>query len=497
MFNLSVTNLKSVLLVAASLTVSACGGGGSGGGNPPPPTRNAETVVFIGNDGITTTGQNELYAVEDDSTTQRMLSKNTVANDSNIFKFAISPDKQWVAYIADHDGSGKYALYTIAISGGTPKQVSRSTSILSRTVKSFHWSPDSRQLVFAANLDAPFDANSSYLANEVYIVNRDGTNQRKINGSIGIPATVEAKNPQWSPDGRYIVQEVASFSNGSADRYAFALNIYDTTITASNSRRLVTANTNRIIRNVHWSPDSKRLAFTSDYTIQDSFQVVVIGISGSPFKQLTINGDFNSESEWSPNGSELAYLDHPSSPFPADLVVSPGDGSAAKRFLAVVSNNNRSVKDFRWSPDGSQIAYTSDEDQQYMYELYVIAANGSGTPTKINGSLITFGDVFEFQWSPNGKQIAYRADQQTDRMQELFVSNINGTGNIKVSSGLTNSKVFGFDWSADSSRLAFSEGPSSRRSTGDRVYINTTDGNNLLQVSDVTTDVISSVTYNN
>ncbi len=347
-----------------------------------------------------------------------------------------------------------------------------------------------RQLVFAANLN-------SGPVNEVYVVNRDGTNEKKINGSVGNPATVEAKNPQWSPDGRYIVQEVASFSNGSGDKYAFALNIYDSNITASNSRRLVTANTDRIIKNVHWSPDSKRLAFTSDISVKDAFQVVVINISGPPIKQMTIHGEFNSASEWSPNGSELAYLDHPSSPNPADLIVSPGNANSLKRRLVFVSNNNRSVKDFHWSPDGSQIAYTSDEDQQNVYELYVIAANGSGTPTKINGSLVTFGDVFEFQWSPNGKQIAYRADQQTDRIQELFISNSNGTGNIKISSGLTNSRVFKFDWSADSSRLAFFEGPSSRRSTGDRVYVNTTDGGNLLQVSNVTTDVISSLSYNN
>jgi len=488
----------AALVLLVLLLLTACGGGGGGGSNPPPPPpRNAEALVFIASDGATITGQNALYAVEDDGSNQRLLSENNVTSDSDILSFAISPDNQWVAYIADHNGIGFYALYTVAISGGAPQQVSRAVSLTTRTVKSFQWSPDSQQLVFAANLDEPFNANNNHLANEVYIVNRDGSNQRKINGNIGRPPMVEARNPQWSPDGRYIVQEVATFSNGVADTWPIALNIYDSTITADNSRRLITTNTNRSIKNVHWSPDSNRLAFTADYFAQDRYQIYVIGVSGSPFVYATTNGDFNSDSEWSADGSELAYLDHPgiNTSFPADLTTSPGDG-ATFRVLALVSNNNRLVKHYHWSPDGSQIAYTSDEDKLNVFELYVVSASG-GARTKINGALASSGDVFDFQWSPDGSQIAYIANQQTNTVLELFVSNRNGTGNTKVSSGLSNAKVIEFDWSTDSALLAFSEGPNSRRSIADKLYVNRVDGSSLLQVNSSVTDSIITFSYIN
>ncbi|VAW92462.1 tolB protein precursor, periplasmic protein involved in the tonb-independent uptake of group A colicins [hydrothermal vent metagenome] len=494
MFKLKGSNLKSILIVATAVQLVACGGGG-GAGDSSLLSRNAETLVFVASDGATVTGENELYAVEDNASGQRLLSKNAVASDSDIFSFALSPDKQWVAYIADHDGSGKYALYVVAISGGTPQQVSRVSSERYRTVKSFQWSPDSRQLVFAANLDAPLDGNFSHLANEIYVVNRDSTAQTKVNGDIGIRARVNIRNPQWSADGRYIVQEVTTFRSGSSSVNAFALNIYDSNIATANSRRLVTASTNRSIRNVRWSPNSKRLAFTADYDSQGVFQVYAIGISGLPFKQVTNNGDFNSDSKWSADGSELAYLDHPTSPFPADLVVSPGDGSASDRTLAFVSSNNRFVKDFQWSPDSSKIAYTSDEDQSGLYELYVVAASGTGLRTKINGAMVANGDVVDFQWSPNGRKIAYAADQESDSVRELFISNINGTENTKLSSGLSNTELKIFVWSGDGARIAFSEGASRSRSRANQLYVNNVAGSALLQVNDVLTDNIKLFSY--
>ena len=256
--------------------------------------------------------------------------------------------------------------------------------------------------------------------------------------------------PKFSPDGRYVLQEVARFSPGSASAQAYALNLHDTTIGQFSSRRV--AEGNNVLRNVHWSPSSERFSFTSDIAGPNNYHVYSAATLGSGLTRVTDNGSFNSDSRWSPDGSTLAYLDHPSAPFPADLIVSGATGGAVDTVLAFVTPNNQQVRDYAWSPDGSRVAYTADHDTAGVFELFVINADGSGGRTKVSGPMISTGDVFEFAWSPNGNSIAYLADQDTNTFIDLYVSSASSGNNTWISMGLTGEEVIDFDWSDDSQR---------------------------------------------
>lgn len=482
------------ILVTALSALAGCGGGGGGGGSGgnvigPPPSRSAETLVYIASDGVSTTGQSELYAAEDDGTGQRMLSPSAVADASRIASFAVSPDRQWVAYIANQDGFRK-ALYVVPIAGGTATQVSRHVGQANRFVDSFDWSPDSTQLVYAANLDAPLlaGAGNNFLANEIYVVKRDGTGETKINGAIQSPAVVELKNPQWSPDGHYILQEVFRFDGtgvGPLAGPAFALNIYDATKGVANSTRLVTSQS--VLRNVHWSPDSQRFAYLADQSVSGEYQLFTMNVAGGDTVQLTKYGDFNSVARWSPDGSKVAFLDNPSQPFPSDLMVNDG---GATTDLVALSAGGPAVKEFAWSPDGTRIAYTADADQTNVNEAYVVAADGSNAPTKISGPLVQSGDVFEIGWAPNGQYIAYLADQDIDTNIDLYVSTAAGANNTRIDTGLTNEEVDRFQWSADGAAIAFTTGVSARTVVPDALRVRAGDGSDARTVSgDLLTDI--------
>ena len=470
----------SVMLLA---TLGACGGGSSGPGTsppppPPPPSRATQLLAYAAGDGVQANGTTELYALRDDGSSLLRVSADSVPSAAAIQSFKISPDGQWIGYISDLTGSND-ALYVVPVTGGVSVQVSRSRSLAGGNVDSFAWSPDSSQLVYAGNLSDSGIFNQ--FASEVFLVNRDGSGDRRINGAIGNPASVEVRDPQWSPDGRYIVQEVANFSAQNGSSNAFAINIYDTTVTTPNSRRLVTSFTT--IKNVRWSGDSTRLSYVADQIVQSNFNVYTIGVDGSQNTRVTDNGEFNSDSRWSPDSEMLAYLDHPTLPFPGDLVVSGARPGATDTVLVFLTVNDRQVYDFRWSPDGSQIAYTSNEATDNIRELYVINADGSGPSTRVSGPQLSTSDVFEFAWSPDGNSIAYLADQDTNTFIDLYVSRADGSSNTWISMGLNGEEVVDFAWSDDSQRLAFSTGPDGRTVTPNKLYVSQPDGSGRTEIS--------------
>ena len=463
--------------------LAACGGGGGDTGvnppNPPPAVRTPQTVAFSAGDGISTNGTTEMYVIEDDGDGQLQLSDDSNFERTLIRDFAVSPNGRWVAYVMDVSNFNETALFVNSISGGTPVRVSQEPPAIGGTIHSFDWSPDSSQLAYAGNIDNRFISNQ--YANEVFVVNRDGSGHTKINGGIGLPAVVEVRSPQWSPDGRYVLQEVATFSGQTGASNPHALNIWDSSAGSANSRRLVTSPTT--IRNAHWSADSTRVSYTADQEQAGTFRVYGIGADGTGNVRVTDHGDFNSDSRWSPNGATLAYLDHPNAPFPSDLVVSGAVPGAPDTILAFLSPNNRRVYDFAWSPDGNRIAYTSDEETENLRELFVINADGSGTASKVSGPQISTSDVFEFAWSPDGNSIAYVADADVNGVIDLYVSRVNGSGTTWISAGLNAEEVVDFAWSDDSQRLTFSTGPEGRNPQPNKLYVSQPDGNGRSEIS--------------
>ncbi len=479
-------NARPGIALLLMTALAACGGGGGGGGtgiNPPPPpppaVRAPQMMAYSAADGVSANGMTELYALADDGTGERLLSAVAANDTAAIKQFEISPNGQWIAYVTNPSTISDI-LYVVPVDGGTPPvRVSRDRGPINDRVKSFQWSPDSTQLVYAGSLGDGSVFNQ--FASEVFLVNRDGTGDIRISGAIGDPATVEVRNPQWSPDGRYIVQDVANFSGQQGAANAFAINIYDTTAGSPNSRRLVTANT--LVKNVHWSADSARLSYTSDQEMNSTYFGYAIGVDGSGNVRVTDNGEFNSDSRWSPTGARLAYLDHPGQPFPSDLVVSAATPGAPDTVLVFLSPNGREVFDYEWSPNGTQIAYTSNEAIENTRELYVINADGSGVPTKVSGPQAATSDVFEFAWSPDGNSIAYLADQDTNTFIDLYVSSVSGNSNTWISMGLNGEEVVDFGWSDDGQRIAFSTGPEGRTPQPDKLYVVQPNGSGRTEIS--------------
>src|SRR3954452_46533 len=107
-----------------------------------------------------------------------------------------------------------------------------------------------------------------------------------------------------SPDGRYVAYLVQQ-ANWDENAFNSQLWIADT---ASNERYQLTFG-KKTSGSPRWSPDSRRIAFTSDR--DGKAQIYIIGVRGGEAGQLTAEENGIVDFDWSPDGKTIAYLAKP------------------------------------------------------------------------------------------------------------------------------------------------------------------------------------------
>jgi len=202
-----------------------------------------------------------------------------------------------------------------------------------------------------------------------------------------------------------------------------------------------------------WSPDGSRIAFTSD---MDGFlgeqepggpsnlELYTMASDGSAVVRLTRNSRYDGESDWSPDGSKLAF--DAADPF-EDLQVYVMDSDALASPTALTSGAPNGHPS--WSPDGSKIAFTSLRDGDR--EIYVMAADGSGQTNLTNSP---GSDDNLATWSPDGSRIAFFSER--DGNPEIYVMAADGSDPVR----LTHSPADDVDpgWSPDGRSIVFTSG---------------------------------------
>lgn len=149
----------------------------------------------------------------------------------------VSPNGRYMAFT---EGATLLYLYDSDLGLATKenlRRISTPDSTHSDLFPSF--SPDGRTLAFASNRDKDY---------EIYLMDREGSNQRRITHSRGID-----RHPMFSPDGRYIA--FTSNRDGNPEIYVMDAD-------GNNPRRI----TQHPERDDYccWHPDGKQLALVSE-----------------------------------------------------------------------------------------------------------------------------------------------------------------------------------------------------------------------------------------
>ena len=194
-----------------------------------------------------------------------------------------------VTYRADGAGylkPGYNHIFWVPADGGAPTQLTFGAVNAGGQVS---WTPDSRSILFAANLNNDWERNLREA--EIYRISIDG----------GQPVAITTRKgpdfaPTVSPDGRYI----AYIGNDDTDKYYARPDLYVMNIDGSAPRNL-SARLDRGIETVVWGPDSRSVYVTYPEAGQNvvtrigldgSSRVVATGLTGSGLDRPYSGGEF-------------------------------------------------------------------------------------------------------------------------------------------------------------------------------------------------------------
>lgn len=258
------------------------------------------------------------------------------------------------------------------------------------------WSPDGGKIIFYSTRKD--NSNTKY---KIYLMNSDGTNQQKL------PDSKQDFRPVWSPDGTKIAFD--SYRDGNHE-------IYVANTDGTGLTRLT--NDPAYDSAPRWSPDGAKLVYFSGveatgreakYPYGNS-DVYVMHADGSNKVRLTTTEGDDTYPFWSPDGRKIAFTSFRDGN--AEIYVMNADGSHQVR----LTNDPARDDNARWSPDGKKIGFGSFRDGNY--EVYMM--NADGTSQK-NLTQHAANDV-DPSWSPDGKKIAFASKRSGN--YDIYVMNL-------------------------------------------------------------------------
>ena len=242
----------------------------------------------------------EIYVMDDDGKNPRNLTNHP----SDDYAPSWSPDGTRIVFMSDRDGHvpkggvlPNFEIYVMDANGGNQQNL---TNHPSHDI-SPAWSPDGKRIAFTSYRDGHVDAIHGRPTAEIYVMDADGGNPQHLTNDLN-----DDRHPSWSPDGKRIVFSSERDGHFIGDFEITSSEIYVMDADGGNQQRLTENRKND--RHPSWSPDGKRIAFSSDRKGDFvNFEIYAMDANGGNQQRLTENRSDDDDPSWSSDGKRIAF----------------------------------------------------------------------------------------------------------------------------------------------------------------------------------------------
>jgi Tol biopolymer transport system component len=307
--------LKRPGILAAGLSAAVLFGPGSRAAIPQPQGTSEFQILFVSTrddpaadpalEPLRTWSAAEIYVMNEAATSVRRLTRNSVVD---LFP-AASPDGRRVVFDStrrrtESEPYNTSDLFVMNADGSDPQFLVRGSSAT--------WSPDGRHIAFHASasgkgLPIKRDPGAATDDSDIFVLDGDDglRSHRTARNVTNNPGTID-DDPDWSPDGKKIVftsHAVTDDAANSATAEIYALNILKGD---SDGKAVRLTNNAEEERAPSWSPDGTRIVFCCRRGGAD-FEICVMNAEGTAQRSLTDNSVPDLTPTWSSDGRKIVF----------------------------------------------------------------------------------------------------------------------------------------------------------------------------------------------
>jgi len=233
-------------------------------------------------------------------------------------------------------------------------------------------SPDGNRIAFVVH--GPWDG--TYWQSMIFVADRDGSNAERL---TYLPA--RNTEPAWSPDGRRIA--FTSQPTGSTAE------IWIIDADGSNPVALTLDQAGASKRSPSWSPLPVGGSYRIAYALEagGTSDIWTMRTDGSMKQPVTTDpAYFDSEPAWSPDAESLVFQRTGGAIF-GDLYLVPSSGGSPRTlvFGATLAHGQFGPS---WSPDGKLVAFSSKHGDGEHYQIWTVSADGRRLAQRTSDTLL-------------------------------------------------------------------------------------------------------------